>query len=194
VEFALDEYANYIDTILKKATNNSIAHLLHQLSPADSLGFLYGCGTQDLSHIEPNQALQDTLEMLGLPYEYWEHDGDHTMPPGFKQRALIFLDSLMMGPSVQTGITDPGQVVAFDVFPNPFVDQIIISWEVMKEAALEVDLLNTLGQRVRAIHLGPIRPGVHRCTIDLSSEHHGIYFCRLRVGDHWMVRKVVKAE
>ena len=98
VEFGLDENGNYIDTIMNKGKVNSISHLIHQLSPADSVGILVGCGTADISAIEPHRAFIDTLDMLGLPYEYYEHSGGHIMPPEFKQMALIFIDSLLMPP------------------------------------------------------------------------------------------------
>jgi S-formylglutathione hydrolase FrmB len=100
VEFALNENGNYIDTIVNKLKANSIDHLIHLVEPSDSLGILFGCGAADFSYIENHLAFKDSLDMLDLPYEYYSHNGGHIMPAGFKQRALIFIDSLLMSPII----------------------------------------------------------------------------------------------
>lgn len=94
VEFAMDENGYWIDTIVDKMKNNSIDHLIHQLSPEDSVGILFGCGSADVSIYPCHIAFKDTLDLLGLPYEFYDHAGGHIMPGLFKQRALIFIDSL----------------------------------------------------------------------------------------------------
>ena len=100
VEFPLDEYGEYIDTILMKAKNNSIDHLIHQLYPEDSVGIFFGCGSADASIYPCHIAFKDSLELLGLPYEFYDHTGGHIMPAGFKERALIFMDSLLSPPAI----------------------------------------------------------------------------------------------
>lgn len=195
VEFVYDEYANYIDTILEKGRMNAIARLLHQLSPADSLEIFYGCGTLDLSHIEPNQALQDTLEMLGLPFEYFEHDGDHSMPAEFKQRALIFLDSLMMGPVIIDTLSriyrsEHLPVVTFH--PNPVVHLLTVSCKVEKKVPFDLYLLNSAGQQVRTLCAGTIQEGIHRWTMDCSDLPRGIYLCNIRIGSETVTKKIIK--
>jgi S-formylglutathione hydrolase FrmB len=98
VEFPLDENGDYIDTIVMKAKNNSIDHLIHQLYPEDSVGIFFGCGSGDASIYPCHIAFMDSLEMLGLPYEFYDHTGGHIMPAGFKERGLIFMDSLLSPP------------------------------------------------------------------------------------------------
>jgi hypothetical protein len=98
VEFPLDENGDYIDTIVMKAKNQSIDHLIHQLYPEDSVGIFFGCGSGDASIYPCHIAFMDSLEMLGLPYEFYDHTGGHIMPAGFKQRGLIFIDSLLSPP------------------------------------------------------------------------------------------------
>jgi len=100
VEFPLDENGDYIDTILMKARNNSIDHLIHQLYPGDSVGIFFGCGSADASIYPCHIAFKDSLELLGLPYEFYDHNGGHMIPGGFKERALIFMDSLLSPPGI----------------------------------------------------------------------------------------------
>jgi S-formylglutathione hydrolase FrmB len=45
-----------------------------------------------------NVNLKSKLDNLGLPYEFYDHDGDHSMPVGFMERGLMFLDSILASP------------------------------------------------------------------------------------------------
>jgi len=97
VEFPFDENGIVIDTLMPKARKNNISDLIQQLTPADSVGILYGCGSQDFVKYYPmNVNFKSTLDNLGLPYEFFDHDGGHSMPVGFMERGLIFLDSLLV--------------------------------------------------------------------------------------------------
>jgi hypothetical protein len=83
------------------------------VEPSDSLGILFGCGAADLSYIENHLAFKDSLDMLDLPYEYYSHNGGHIMPAGFKQRALIFIDSLLMSPIIPSNSCLPEGITFF---------------------------------------------------------------------------------
>jgi enterochelin esterase-like enzyme len=99
VEFPYDENGLPVDTLMPIARKNSINYLIQQLSPADSVGVFFGCGSQDKIMFYPmNVNLKSTLDNLGLSYEFYDHDGGHSMPLGFMERGLIFLDSLMLKP------------------------------------------------------------------------------------------------
>jgi len=98
-EFPFDENGMPIDSIIKKWRKYNIADLVEQLSPSDSVGIFFGCGSQDYVRVyQMNLRLKTKLENLGLPYEFFDHDEDHSMPEGFLEQGLIFLDSLMLKP------------------------------------------------------------------------------------------------
>lgn len=99
VEYIFDENGEFIDTVLTKWQANDVSLLVKQLSPEDSVSIYYGCGTNDDWLLYPAlSAFADTLEMLGLPYEFYSHSGNHEMPYAFKIGALNFIDSLLMAP------------------------------------------------------------------------------------------------
>jgi len=45
-----------------------------------------------------NIAFKNTLNSLDLPYEFFNHDGGHSMPEGFYGTGVGFLDLLMTNP------------------------------------------------------------------------------------------------
>jgi len=99
VEFPYDENGLPIDSLIPKYRNYNISDLIQQLKPADSVGIIYGCGSQDFAMYYPmNVNFKSTLDNLGLPFEFYDHGGGHSMPVGFMERGLMFLDSLMLSP------------------------------------------------------------------------------------------------
>ncbi|MEJ2595061.1 MAG: T9SS type A sorting domain-containing protein [bacterium] len=96
VEFPLDDQGNAIDSIYQKFIDYDPVGYIGTLVPADSVAILFGAGRNDNLYLfESNYAMRDTLDNYGLTYEYFDHNGTHGMPDAFKERALIFLDSIM---------------------------------------------------------------------------------------------------
>ncbi len=96
LEFSLDELGNPIDTVISKFQAFDIVYMISQLSPEDDLGIYFGCGSQDEWFLYPGTlAVKDSLELYGIPYEFYDHAGGHSMPNEFRQNAFLFLDSLL---------------------------------------------------------------------------------------------------
>ncbi|MCD4729981.1 MAG: hypothetical protein K8R74_05245, partial [Bacteroidales bacterium] len=101
VDFIFDENGEFIDSVVTKWQANDMSLLVKQLTPENNVGIYYGCGTNDEWLLYPAlSAFADTLEMLGLPFEFYSHNGGHSMPYAFKTGALIFIDSLLMSPGI----------------------------------------------------------------------------------------------
>lgn len=97
VDFPFNEKGLMIDTILPKARKDNIINLIRQLAPSDSVAIFFGCGRHDRLMFYPmNVTLKSTLENLNIPYKFYQHDGGHSMPAGFIEQALIFLDSYLL--------------------------------------------------------------------------------------------------
>ena len=119
VEFPIDEQGNLIDTIYQKFIDNDPVSLISTLSPTDSVAILFGDGRNDNLHLFPsNFAFKDTLEYYGLDYEYFDHTGKHAMPAEFRERALIFLDSIMSQPVYQENYQAPSNLSAANITEN----------------------------------------------------------------------------
>ncbi len=122
VEYPLDESGNLIDTVYQKFKMFDMPEPLHATTPQDSVGILLCCGTNDEWGLYPaNAALCDTLDELGLPYEFMSHTGSHTITAAFKQRALMFLDSLLVSPTIPCSCLPEGILITtqsqIDSFP-----------------------------------------------------------------------------
>ncbi|MBW6461216.1 MAG: T9SS type A sorting domain-containing protein [Bacteroidales bacterium] len=197
VEYMFDENCELIDTVFQKIRMFDVIPLLHQTSVEDSIGIIFCCGTNDEWLLyEANAALADTLDALGLPYEFYSHTGGHGMPTLFKQRALIFLDFLLMAPvQVNVGIDElAGNKIlqSYRVYPNPISHSTTINCELLDREMVRVSVSNYLGQEVATVYEGWLEPGWHTFKLDALSLPSGIYFCRFQTGRELAVEKIVK--
>ncbi|MFO7614927.1 MAG: T9SS type A sorting domain-containing protein [Bacteroidales bacterium] len=122
--------------------------------------------------------------------------GGHGMPTLFKQRALIFLDSLLMAPlQVNVGIDElAGNKIlqSCQVYPNPISPSTVINCEILYPEMVGVSFSNYLGQEVAIVYEGWLEPGWHAFKLDAASLPSGIYFCRFQAGRELAVEKIVK--
>lgn len=141
--------------------------------------------------------MKDTLDSLGLPYEFYDHNGVHSMPDGFKEGALIFLDSLLMPPRLYVKINQKSQnktKLQMSNFPNPFTNSTTIQFEQFKSEYIELSIYNHLGQKVETLFKGKQKAGKLKTLFDASSLPSGIYFCQLRIGEKVVTKKIIKVK
>ena len=196
VEYLLDENAMIIDTVYAKWQAFELSQLIHQLTPDDSVGIYFSCGVNDgfllyNSHL----AMQDTLDLLGLPYEFYSHSGGHNMPISFKYGAYTFLDSLLMPPGLINKINQKSQnktKLQISNFPNPFTNSTTIQYELSEKGYVELAIWNHLGQEVEKLFEGNKNAGRHQTVFDASKLPAGIYFCRFKTGNEMKTKKIIK--
>ena len=198
VQFLMDENGNYIDSVLAKQEPFDIIHLIDSLSPSDEVGIFFGCGENDDFFFYPGHlALKDTLDILGLPYEFYSHEGDHSMPGAFKQRALTFIDSLIMPATPMSGIQLFSQKTShlkLENFPNPFSQSTTIQFDLSTDSYIELGIWNHLGQKIEILQEGNKKAGHYQTIFDASELHPGVYFCRLKVGNEMVTKKIIKTN
>ena len=195
VEYLWDENADYIDSIYAKWLPFDLSEKVKQLTPADSVGIYFGCGTNDGFLLYPlNEAMCDTLDACGLPYEFYSHTGDHTMPPGFKQGSLIFLDSLLMPSGPMTGIPAGGPSPGFEftISPNPVAGVARVRLNANWNKPVKIALFNTTGTCLRNWDLYEGGAGKREWLLNLSGYPAGIYFCRVEMNDRHATKKIIK--
>ncbi len=195
VDFPADEYGDPIDTIGAKSYLQDIAYLIHQLSPVDSVGILFGCGSNDQWLLYPmNITFKDSLDLMGLPYEFYDCTSGHAMPAGFKQRSFIFLDSLLMPPGIYTGTHQTNQKIIFGVhnYPNPFDQTTNIEFSLKEERKITVSIYNQLGEKIAIIFNGIKEKGIHQLTWDSENLPSGIYFIELQTDQSTTAQKIIK--
>jgi len=104
-----------------------------------------------------------------------------------------------------TGVTNrergikPRTIHLAQNFPNPFNPSTTISFELPQAAQVEVDILNTMGQRVRSLVNGYFGAGEHQVTWDGRDDagqkvSSGVYFYMLKAGSVVKTMKMIFAQ
>lgn len=190
VDYLFDENGDYIDTIYSKWLPFDLSEQVKQLTVADSVGIYFGCGTADDFLLYPLQeAMQDTLDAIGLPYEFYSHSGNHSMPPGFKQGALIFIDSLLVSPGIYTSVKKYESKVEMIISPNPTKDYVNFSFNSSKSYPAKISIYSVSGTCLMNQKNFNTKEEI---TLDLTNYPSGIYLCRLMMGNEIVTRKIIK--
>ena len=80
--------------------------------------------------------------------------------------------------------------------PNPFNNETVISWFLLKPGPVQVEVFALTGQRVAVLHQGPLQAGRHRVHWDGRDEEgrplaSGMYLYRLVTGEDALTRKLM---
>jgi hypothetical protein len=81
------------------------------------------------------------------------------------------------------------QFVKFNIFPNPTDGVVNLNWEIDLKDDLEIDVLNTLGQKVLTQYC---KANQNQVQIDISNLPNGIYFFNLRYQNQQIPFQVLK--
>ena len=90
-----------------------------------------------------------------------------------------------------SGINDPKFDGIWNIYPNPVNEQLVVELFVRRSQPLEITLINMLGQHIHAIHSLDVE-GKLTYLINTTDLTPGVYYVSLKVGEHLMLRKVVK--
>ncbi|MBW6515958.1 MAG: carboxypeptidase regulatory-like domain-containing protein, partial [Candidatus Cloacimonetes bacterium] len=88
------------------------------------------------------------------------------------------------------------QDTLFQNYPNPFNAETTISFAIIEEGQVTLDIYNIIGQRVRRLLQEELQPGLHSIIWDGKNDSKqeissGIYFYRLQRNDSSVVKKMI---
>ncbi|MBL7876653.1 MAG: VCBS repeat-containing protein [Cyclobacteriaceae bacterium] len=88
----------------------------------------------------------------------------------------------------------PSKVILFEPYPNPFNNQVLIEFALpneMTESNLEIEILNSMGSKISSIPISQTA-GLNSWNWESNGQPAGLYFVRLKVGDQYLIKKLLK--
>jgi S-formylglutathione hydrolase FrmB len=179
VQYPFDEWGNMIDSVYNKWKTYDIAHTLNGLQPSDNVSILYGCGTGDetLAYF-PNLTLRDSLLLYDLSFEFFSHKAGHAMPDVYFTRSMIFMDSLLMHPSIVTDVETNSLYPAAEAYPNPVKDFTSITL-LPDESVIAVSVINAAGAELSDTEYSTVMDD-QKLTLNFNGCSKGVYLIRFR--------------
>lgn len=90
-----------------------------------------------------------------------------------------------------TGVANLSEGVSFEVYPNPTNSDANISFSLVKDQNVTVEVYNTLGQNVYSQNEGTMGSGQHLITVPGNGLKSGVYFVRVTTEDGTSTQKLV---
>jgi Secretion system C-terminal sorting domain len=84
----------------------------------------------------------------------------------------------------------PGKFILKQNYPNPFNPSTTIVFELKNDSHITLTIYNVLGQKLFNLVDGYLQSGVHKVVFDGKNLPSGIYFYRLKTGEHDKVMKM----
>lgn len=84
--------------------------------------------------------------------------------------------------------------VLYQSYPNPFSDNVILSFELQTPSVVKLELFDMLGNRVAKLADGYYPVGKSNIRFNTAKLAEGIYFSRLSVGQTILVNKLIKVK
>jgi hypothetical protein len=86
----------------------------------------------------------------------------------------------------------PASFVLSNIYPNPFNSAASFTISLPQPSALQLSVINVLGQNVAVLENGRFAVGQHQFTFDATGLSGGVYFVRASVPGHMnQMQKVV---
>jgi S-formylglutathione hydrolase FrmB len=199
VDFPLDSMGNWIDSVWNRWSVQNCPSLVRSVSEEDDLAIYFDCGKQDETLAYAfNTSYADSLDKLGLTYEFQSYTGGHYDRNTRYPIGLRFLNSAM---NTTVGILDkettvPATFLLSQNYPNPFSRDTHISYQLSRTSFVEIAVYDLTGQKVRTLVNETKPAGVYSVDWDGRDNSNmlassGLYIYRLNTGSYTQIRKMI---
>jgi len=127
-----------------------------------------------------------------------------SLPPSGLPAALTILPGITTGAATggaglsacattATSVTENSPASStIEVSPNPFYESPTISFNLEKTENVSISIIDITGREVKNISTKNIHTGKNKIRIDLSELNSGIYFCKIKLNEHFQTVKMIK--
>jgi endonuclease I len=102
-------------------------------------------------------------------------------------------DILLTGtPHITDIFNKESKKVDLEIFPNPLINTINLSYYVSENSLVQIEIFNLSGQQMISLNQGPQNSGNHTLEVDLTDLPLGVYLIKMNIGGTILNKKVVK--
>ncbi|MBW6490483.1 MAG: T9SS type A sorting domain-containing protein [Lentimicrobium sp.] len=196
IEIPFDTFGNWQDSVISKWSQHEIIRRVKDLPEENELAWFLICGKQDnLAFFPSHREFTDSLDFYGIGYDTSYFEGTHEYDYESRMKAIHWMDSIIDHSFRTLGVFNYSHdLESFNVYPNPASDKLTISCQVKEAATVGLSIYNITGQLMGRVHIGFMPVGEQRFELNISDYKPGVYFCRVRMGDESVTRKIIKVQ
>ncbi|MFC2103707.1 alpha/beta fold hydrolase, partial [Bacteroidota bacterium] len=195
VDFPISRIGNIIDSVMVRWKQHDPSELAELISSNSGLEIYFDCGMSDeLGNYEMNLAFADSLDLLGIPYEFHSYAGGHS--DQLQNRfpvSLDFLNSAMVTSTEESLLFDgtPDDYILAQNFPNPFNPSTRITYSIPHRSFVSLKVYDVLGNEVAELVSEENLAGNHEIRFNAGNLSSGLYFYKLIAGDYVSTKKMI---
>jgi len=133
-------------------------------------------------HFKSNSTAGSALSFMSNPtlIEFTDYDGTPVEP--------VFVNGMVGSP---TGIVELDNTV-FTIYPNPVYKQATITYTIQSDCDVTLSVFNAMGQEVKILsNIQGQHAGAYNVTFDGTGLQAGVYYCKLKLNDNTLVKKLI---
>jgi hypothetical protein len=149
---------------------------------ADLAGISINDGTLCNLHFISNSTGGSVVSFAGNPtqIEFTEYNGTTFEP--------VFVNGVLGSP---TGIEATDRA-AFNIYPNPVSNQATITYTIQSDCDVTLAVFNAMGQEIMVLsNVTGQNAGTYSVKFDGTGLNTGVYYCKLKLNDNTLVKKLV---
>lgn len=173
---------------------NPIVGYVHRHVLRDILPSTWGDQTVIPSSITLNTAYSQTFT-VSIPTN-WDYEQLSVVGmvnyagPGIENYQILNAEQVKLS-QLTTGLADiASNVNGIELAPNPTADLSTIKFNLVRNANVNLTVMDVTGKVVQENNLGTLTKGRQQAIIDASALENGFYFVNLRVGEELITRKI----
>ncbi len=98
---------------------------------------------------------------------------------------------IAFGAELLVDVEELTSVEGLRMFPNPVSERMTVNFNMNEADFLQVEVFNTLGQRVQTVAGDQFATGLHTLEVNAQELNSGVYFLRMRSGERELSRRFV---
>jgi hypothetical protein len=186
VDFPFDTDGNFVESVKERWVSNHGSRFAKMLPPNTDVKIWIDYDLDDKS-ASSSSAFRDSLDALGIPYEYMIHTCGHRACANeqavFDARSQFLADALALD-ATGIGIEEadrPNQFILHSNYPNPFNPTTRIDYELQWDGQVEFIVSDVLGRRIFTLSTGYQPAGVHSILWTAPADvPSGVYVYTIR--------------
>ncbi|MBC8489933.1 MAG: T9SS type A sorting domain-containing protein [Bacteroidetes bacterium] len=93
-----------------------------------------------------------------------------------------------------TSVNNESVEPELSISPNPVNDKAVLSMNLQSKSSVEICIYNTTGICLKTWRYCNVQPGQKDFVLNMSKFRAGIYFCRIKVGNETITKKIIKTK
>jgi len=194
VEIPFDTNGVWVDTILSKWHHYDASRLVKDLPDEHQLAWFLGCGKTDYMCTFPTYwVFMDSLENYGISYDTAFFNGGHEFHIPTWIAGMYWLDSIINQSFLTVGAENPNIAVSnLQIYPNPVSTIVYLELQTSTPEIVSIQIYNSTGKRIADPANQMLPAGRNNISWNAKVLPAGVYFCRVKIGNELITRKLIK--